>query len=97
MSEEQQKKKKKRKQRTILVENQGAQSEVLSDLVQGLEELAKEKKYIDIQGCPKCKGPFVRQVGNMGGDTSAHIGFTPPAFVCGECGWRGKTVLKATN
>ena len=33
----------------------------------------------------------------MGGDTSAHIGFTPPTFACGECGWRGKTVLKATN
>ncbi len=65
--------------------------------MKGSKELAKEKKYVDIQVCPKCKSPFVRQVGNMGGDTSAHIGFTPPTFACGECGWRGKTVLKATN
>jgi len=96
MSQEQ-KKKKKKKQQTILLESQEVQSEVLPELVERLDELEKQKKYVDIQVCPKCKSPFVRQVGNMGGDTSAHIGFTPPIFACGECGWRGKTVLKATN
>ncbi len=96
MSQEQ-KKKKKKKQRTLLLESEEVQSEVLPELVERLEELEKEKKYVDIQVCPKCKSPFVRQVGNMGGDTSAHIGFTPPTFECGECGWRGKMVLKATN
>ena len=97
MSDEQQKKRKKKKQQTILLESQEVQSAVLPELVERLEELEKEKKFVDIQVCPKCKSPFVRQVGNMGGDTSAHIGFTPPTFECGECGWRGKTVLKATN
>jgi uncharacterized protein with PIN domain len=97
MSEEQQKQKKKKKQQAILLETQEVQSELLPELVEGLEELEKEKKYVDIQVCPKCKSPIVRQVGNMGGDTTAHIGFTPPTYECGECGWRGKTVLKATN
>jgi hypothetical protein len=97
MSEEQQKKRKKKKRQTMLLESQEVQSEVLPELVERLEELEKEKKYVDIQVCLKCKSPFVHQVGNMGGDTSAHIGFTPPTFECGECGWRGKTVLKATN
>ena len=97
MSEEQQKQKKKKKQRFILLETQEVQSELLPELVERLEELEKEKKYVDIQVCPECKSPFVRQVGNMGGDTSAHIGFTPPTYECGECGWRGKVMLKATN
>jgi hypothetical protein len=98
MSQEQQpKKKKKKKQKPLLLETEEVQSEVLPALVERLEALEKEKKYVDIQVCPKCKSPFVRQVGNMGGDTSAHIGFTPPTFQCGECGWRGKTILKATN
>jgi hypothetical protein len=69
----------------------------LPELVERLEELEKEKKFVDIDVCPKCKSPFVRQVGNLGGDTSAHIGFSPPTYECGECGWRGKHMLKATN
>jgi RNase P subunit RPR2 len=62
-----------------------------------LEELEKEKKYVDIQVCPKCKGPLVRRVGSMVGDMSGHMGLTPPKFECRECGWRERTVLKATN
>jgi RNase P subunit RPR2 len=62
-----------------------------------LEELEKEKKYVDIQVCPKCKSPLVRQVGSMAGDMSAHMGFTPPKYECRECGWRERLVLKATN
>jgi uncharacterized protein with PIN domain len=95
MSQEQ--KKKKKKQRTLLLETDEVQSEVLPELVERLEELEKEKKFVDIDVCPKCKSPFVRQVGNMGGDTSAHIGITPPTYECGECGWRGKHMLRATN
>ena len=97
MSEERHKKKRKKKQQTTFLEAREVQSEVLPELVERLEELEKEKIYVDIQVCPKCKCPFVRQVGNMGGDTTAHIGFTPSTFECGECGWRGKTVVKATN
>jgi len=97
MTEEQREKKKKKKQLTVILEEAQVQSEVLPELVERLEELKKQKKYVDIQVCPKCKSPFVRQVGNIGGDTSAHIGFTPPTYECGECGWRGKIMLKATN
>jgi RNase P subunit RPR2 len=97
MSEEKQKKKRKKKQQISLLENEQVESELLPELVKGLEELEKEKKYIDIQVCPKCKSPLVRQVGSMFGDMSAHMGFTPPKYECRECGWRERLVLKATN
>jgi uncharacterized protein with PIN domain len=96
MSEEEQKQKKKKKQLTVL-EIEKIESEFLPQLVEALEELEKEKKYVDIQVCPKCKSPLVRRVGSMVGDISAHMGFTPPKYECRECGWRERTVLKATN
>jgi uncharacterized protein with PIN domain len=95
MSEDKQKKKKK-KQLTVL-ETEKVDSDLLPQLVEALEELEKEKKYVDIQVCPKCKNPLVRRVGTMAGDMSAHLGFTPPKYECRECGWRERTVLKATN
>src|SRR3990172_3236893 len=94
--QEQKKKKKKKKQLTVL-ETEKVESELLPELVKALDELEKEKKYVDIQVCPKCKSPLVRRVGSMVGDMSAHMGFTPPKYECRECGWREKTVLKATN
>jgi uncharacterized protein with PIN domain len=94
--QEQKKKKKKKKQLTVL-ETEKVESELLSELVEALDELEKEKKYVDIQVCPKCKSPLVRRVGSMIGDMSAHMGFTPPKYECRECGWRERTVLKATN
>ena len=97
MSEEQQKKKKKKKRQISLLESEQVESELLPELVKRLEELEKEKKYVDIQVCPKCKSPLVRQVGSMVGDMSAHMGFTPPKYECRECGWRERLVLKATN
>ncbi len=93
---EQKKKKKKKKQLTVL-ETEKIESELLPQLVEALEELEKEKKYVDIQICPKCKSPLVRRVSSMVGDMSAHMGFTPPKYECRECGWRERTVLKATN
>jgi len=99
MSEEEQgqkKKKKKKKQLTVL-EKEKVESELLPQLVEALDELEKEKKYADIQICPKCKSPLVRRVGSMIGDMSAHMGFTAPKYECRECGWRERTVLKATN
>ena len=99
MSEEEQgqkKKKKKKKQLTVL-EKEKVESELLPQLVEALDELEKEKKYVDIQICPKCKSPLVRRVGSMIGDMSAHMGFTAPKYECRECGWRERTVLKATN
>ena len=97
MSEEQQKKKKKKKRQISLLENEQVESELLPELVERLDELEKEKKYVDIQVCPKCKSPLVRQVGSMVGDMFAHMGFTPPKYECRECGWRERLVLKATN
>jgi hypothetical protein len=96
--EEQEQKKKKRKKRQMTVlEQESVESELLPQLVEALDELAKEKKYVDIQVCPKCKSPLVRRVGSMVGDMSAHLGFTPPKYECRECGWRERLVLKATN
>jgi hypothetical protein len=93
---ERKKKKKKKKQLTVL-QTEKVESELLPELVEALDELEKEKKYLDIQVCPKCKSPSVRRVGSMIGDMSAHIGFTAPKYECRECGWRERTVLKATN
>jgi uncharacterized protein with PIN domain len=95
--EQEQKKKKKRKKQLTILETEKVESELLPQLVEALEELEKEKKYVDIQVCPKCKSPLVRRVGSMVGDMSAHLGFTPPKYECRECGWRERTVLKATN
>jgi len=96
MSEQEQKKKKKKKHLSLL-ESEKTESELLPELVKALEELEKERKYVDIQVCPKCKGPLVRRVGSMTGDISGHMGLTPPKFECRECGWRERIVLKATN
>jgi uncharacterized protein with PIN domain len=95
--EQEQKKKKKKKKPMSILETEKVESELLPELVEALEELEKEKKYVDVQVCPKCKSPLVRRVGSMVGDMSAHMGFTRPKYECGECGWRERTVLKATN
>jgi uncharacterized protein YbaR (Trm112 family) len=98
MSEQEQEKKKRIKKRhATLLETERVESELFPELMKDLEELEKEKKYVDIQVCPKCKGPLVRRVGSMTGDMSAHMGLTPPKYECRECGWRERTVLKATN
>jgi RNase P subunit RPR2 len=97
MSETQEQKKKKKKKQLTVLETEKVESELLPELAEALNELEKEKKYVDIQVCPKCKSPLVRRVGSMVGDMSAHMGFTPPKYECRECGWRERTVLKATN
>jgi RNase P subunit RPR2 len=97
MSETQEQKKKKKRKHPGLLESEKAESELFPELVEALEELEKERKYVDIQICPKCKGPLVRRVSSMTGDMSGHMGLTPPKFECKECGWRERLVLKATN
>jgi hypothetical protein len=97
MLEEEQKKKKKKKRQITILENEQLESALLPELVKRLEELEKEKKYVDIHVCPKCKSPLICQVGSMAGDMSAHMGFTPPKYECRECGWRERLVLEATN
>jgi len=97
MSETQQKKKRKKKSQLCLIETEQVESELLPELVTALDELAKEKKYLDIQVCPKCKSPRVKRVNTMAGDLFSHMGLTPPSHECSECNWRGQMVLKATN
>lgn len=97
MSETQQKKKRKKKSQLSLIETERVESELLPELVEALDELAKEKKYVDIQVCPKCKSPRVKRVDSMAGDVFSHMGFTPPKYECRECGWSSQIVLKATN
>jgi rubrerythrin len=94
---EEQRQKRKKKKRLSILETERVESELFSKLVETLEELEKEKKYVNIQICPKCKDPLVRRVGSMMGDMSGHMGLTPPKFECPECGWRERRVLKATN
>jgi rubrerythrin len=94
---EQEKKKRKKKRHLSLLENEKVESELFPELMKGLEELEKEKKYVDVQVCPKCKGPLVRRVSSMTGDMSGHMGLTPPKYECSECGWRERLLLKATN
>ena len=95
--EQEQKKKKKKKKQMLVLETEKVESVLLPELVQALDELEKEKKYVDIQVCPKCKSPLVRRVGSAAGDMFSHMGFTPPIYECRECGRRERTVLKATN
>lgn len=89
-------KKKKQKQLSVL-KHEKVESAHVPQLVEALGELEKEKKYIDVQICPRCKGPLVQRVSSLHGDTMAHMGFSPPKYECRECGWRERTVLKATN
>jgi hypothetical protein len=92
--------KKKRKKRQLAVLEQVQEETAIQNAIevtQALEELEKQGTRLDIQVCPKCKSPLVRRAGSMAGDMFSHMGFTPPIFECRECGWREKTVLKATN
>lgn len=93
--QKEEKKKKKQKKRSIVLGTK-VESE-LEDLVEVLDELEKEKKYVDIQICPHCKSPKVRRVKSMEGDVLGHMGLTPPKYECSKCGWQGKLVVKATN
>ena len=95
--QEQKEKKKKKKQKKRLVVLETEVDSELEDLVEVLDELEKEKKYVDIQICPHCKSPKVRRVKSIQGDVLGHMGLTPPKYECPKCGWREKLVVKATN
>ncbi|MDR2202793.1 MAG: hypothetical protein LBE76_00495 [Nitrososphaerota archaeon] len=97
MSETQEKKKRKKNSQSIIVETEQIESVLLSELVKSLDELAKQKKHVDIQVCPKCKSPLIRRVNTTSGDMFSHMGWTPPKYECKECGWSGQLVIKATN
>jgi len=96
LTEEKQKKKKRKRQLTLLKQEE-IQSESLPALVEVLEELGKEGKFVDVQICPRCKSAKVRRVGSMSGDMSGHLAITPVKYECLDCGWRERLVIKATN
>ena len=56
MKEEEKKRKKRRKQLVVLREEE-IESEEIVELVNVLEGLKKEGKYVDLQVCPRCKSP----------------------------------------
>jgi predicted RNA-binding Zn-ribbon protein involved in translation (DUF1610 family) len=94
--QEQKKKKRKKKKRLVVLETEQVESD-LPELVEVLEELEKDKKYVDVQICPHCKSAKVRRVKSMQGDALGHMGLAPPKYECEKCGWRGKMVVKASN
>ncbi len=96
MAEEKRKKKKRKRQLTLLKQEE-IQSESLPALMEILEELAKEGKFVDVQICPRCKSAKIRRVGSMSGDMAGHMAITPVKFECIDCGWRERLVIKATN
>ena len=96
MAEKKRKKKKKQKQQ-VLLKQKKAENQKFSELLEVLEELEKEEKYVDVQICPHCKSPRVRRVRAMDGDMYGHIGLLPVKYECRDCGWRERLVVKATN
>jgi len=95
--EEEQRKKKKRKRQQTLLKQDEVLSETFPALMEVLEELRKEGKYVDVQVCPGCKSARVKRVGSMSGDMSGHMAMLPVKFECLDCGWRERLVIKATN
>jgi hypothetical protein len=97
LTEEKQRKKKKKQKQTILLKQKAAESQKFSELLETLEELEKEQKYVNVQICPHCKSQRIRGVGTMSGDMSGHMGLLPVKFECLDCSWRERLVVKATN
>ena len=89
--------KKKKRQMTILKEESVETPKKIEDLIEGLEELERKQKHVDIQICPKCMSHRIHRVGSMIGDMSGHMGLLPPKFECLDCGWRERMVIKATS
>jgi hypothetical protein len=96
MQEIEQRKKKKKQQQTLILQTDEI-SEPGEQLVEFLEELEKEKKYLDVQICPKCKSPRVNRVEAQGGDMFGCMGIVPPKYECEDCGWRSQVNVKVTN
>jgi len=94
---EKKKKEKKQRQMAILKEKPVETPKKIRDLIEGLEELEREQKHVDIQICPRCMSHRIHRVGSMIGDMSGHIGLLPPKFECLDCGWRERMVIMATS
>ncbi len=69
----------------------------IEKLMQGLDELKKKGKYVDVAVCPVCKSLNLRRVKSTSGDMSGHLGWLPVKYECLDCGWRGRLEVYATN
>jgi len=97
MGEEKQRKKKKKQRQIALLKQETVEDQKFFKLLEALEKLEMEEKYVDVQICPRCKSPRVRRVGTMSGDMSGQMGLLPVKFECLDCGWRERLVVNATN
>ncbi len=95
MQQTQQKRKKRNQQQTTLQSEEI--SEAGQELIEQLDKLEAEKKYVDVQICPKCKSPKIKRAGTQSGDLWGHMGVIPPKYECLDCNWTGRTVVKVTN
>ena len=95
MQEIRQKKKKKKQQATAFLNEELSESG--QELVEFLEKLEDEKKYLDVQICPKCKSPKVKRVGTMDGDLWSNMSLMHPKYECSDCGWSDRVFVKVTN
>ena len=88
VDEEKKRKKKKKQRQIVLLKQETVESPKFAELVEVLDELEKEQKYVDVQICPRCKSPRVRRAGTMSGDMSGHMGLLPVKYTCLDCGWQ---------
>ena len=95
MQEQKRKRKKHNQQQTQLLDEQISDS--AQELINALNELERQKIYVEIPICSKCKSPRIRRVDSTGGDMFGNMGITPPKYECSECGHITHTILKATN
>jgi hypothetical protein len=87
-----------KEKRRLVAYTEDIESQNISELLETLERLRKQGKYVDIQICPRCKSHQIKRVGTMNGDMLAHrFPLGNPKFECRKCGWRGRLVLEATN
>ncbi len=94
MEHAQQKKRKKQQTNPALSQELSKSGQ---DLIEFLEKLEEEKKYLDVQVCPKCKSPKVKRVGTMDGDLWSNMGLIPPKYECSDCRWSDRVLVKVTN
>jgi uncharacterized protein YbaR (Trm112 family) len=73
------------------------ESKNIEKISQGLDELKKKGKYVDVAVCPVCKSPNLRRVKSTCGDMTGHLGWLPVMYECLDCGWRGRLEVYTTN
>ncbi len=102
VSESQIQKKKRKKQQYALLEQVQEETEETAiqnakEVMEALDELAKQETLLEIQVCPKCKSPRIKRAKSTEGDMLGNMGLQQPNYECPDCGAQGHIVIKATN